>query len=253
MINDSLTALTFSSAGYFVAWTVVAYVVFVIPISGMRRYGKRTDESGSGPDLWSSSWRFLRGWTILLAAVALAVAISPRVELRQLGVALPSGRYRVEASCLAVAMALAIGWAAIRARRSSGNGNSSTYRRKIAWMLPRTAGQRLLATAVAITAAVSEEFVYRGLMVGLGIGVLPGSPYFVGILSLTAFAAGHAYQGSRGVVASFMNGAAALMLYLVSGSLLLPIAFHLVADLSAFLIVPAPKSGNQPWDVETVT
>jgi len=105
-------------------------------------------------------------------------------------------------------------------------------------LLPRTAGERRLFTAVGVTAGVCEEWLYRGFFLavvaamagGLTTGVLVG-------VAAVAFGLAHAYQGPVGIVTTGVLGGVMAAVYLQTGSLLLPVLLHAVIDLR-FLLVP---------------
>lgn len=106
-------------------------------------------------------------------------------------------------------------------------------------VLPRTAAERRLFTLVGVTAGVCEEWLYRGFflaVVAAVTGGLPG-PVLVGVAAV-AFGLAHAYQGRAGIVMTGVLGGVMALLYLDTGSLLLPVLLHAVIDLR-FLLVPA--------------
>ena len=62
--------------------------------------------------------------------------------------------------------------------------------------------------ALAVTAGVCEEIVFRGLLIAVGVHVL-GLPLPVAAgLALALFAIGHLYQGPRGMIAVTLFGLA---------------------------------------------
>jgi membrane protease YdiL (CAAX protease family) len=107
-------------------------------------------------------------------------------------------------------------------------------------LLPRSAGERRLFTVVGVTAGVCEEWLYRGfflaVVAALGGGGLPQAA-LVGVAA-GAFGLAHAYQGLTGVLTTGVLGGVMALLYLETGSLLLPVLLHAAIDLR-FLLVPA--------------
>lgn len=61
---------------------------------------------------------------------------------------------------------------------------------------------------------------------------------FAVIVSTLFFAAGHYYQGWKGVFATAIGGLFLTKLFLLSGTILVPIAVHAFINLNSMLIVP---------------
>ncbi|RBY88954.1 CPBP family intramembrane metalloprotease [Blastococcus sp. TBT05-19] len=106
-------------------------------------------------------------------------------------------------------------------------------------LLPRTDDERRLFTVVGITAGVCEEWLYRGFFLAVVTAVVGGAPSSVLVLVAgVAFGLAHAYQGRAGIVTTGVLGGVMALLYLDTGSLLLPVLLHALIDLR-FLLVPA--------------
>jgi uncharacterized protein len=106
-------------------------------------------------------------------------------------------------------------------------------------LLPRTRSERRLFTVVGLTAGVCEEWLYRGFFLAV-VAALSGGlpvPALVAIAAV-AFGVAHAYQGWTGVVSTGVLGGVMALLYLGTGSLLVPVLLHAAIDLR-FLLVPA--------------
>jgi membrane protease YdiL (CAAX protease family) len=98
-------------------------------------------------------------------------------------------------------------------------------------MMPHTPGELALFRALSITAGVCEELLFRGFLIwylGHYTGVIQAA-----LLSSLAFGIGHAYQGPRGIGVTAMLGVFLSAVYLLSGSLLLPMLIHALMDLYA--------------------
>ncbi|WIM94309.1 CPBP family intramembrane metalloprotease [Actinoplanes oblitus] len=172
------------------------------------------------------------GNVILVGLVAMATGLHPELSAAALGWARPDGHgfdYLV-----AGAMFLLMGAVWVRSRISPQPSPAVL-------LLPRTPGERLLAAAMAITVGIGEEVVYRAfpLAVGVRLGHLP--IVLAAAAALVLFAAAHAYQGRRGMISSGLLGFLFTDLYVLSGSLLLPIVVHVCWDLVFLLLYkPAP-------------
>jgi uncharacterized protein len=106
-------------------------------------------------------------------------------------------------------------------------------------LLPRTPGERRLFSVVGITAGLCEEWLYRAFFLAVISALLGGPPEPILVLvAAAAFGLAHAYQGVAGIVTTAVLGGVLAMLYLDTGSLLLPVLLHAAIDLR-FLLVPA--------------
>ena len=106
------------------------------------------------------------------------------------------------------------------------------------FFLPRTEEERLWFGFVAISAGICEEILFRGFM----IRYFQAAPYhltltFALLLSCLFFGTAHLYQGIVGVVQTTFMGLAFAFLFLLTGSLVLPMVLHCVTDLKLLLIL----------------
>ena len=84
--------------------------------------------------------------------------------------------------------------------------------------------------AVSLTAALGEEFRYRGFLIA--VLALAFNPWIALVVSSTIFGLAHLYIGVGGFIKTAFNGLLLGGLFLATGSLLAPILFHLALDLS---------------------
>lgn len=109
---------------------------------------------------------------------------------------------------------------------------------KLNFILPGTAEERRWFVLVAITAGVCEELLYRGFL----IHYFRELPVHIGliaalILSACVFGMAHLYQGIVGIIQTAILGAIFGILFVATGSLLLPMVLHAVIDLRILLIL----------------
>jgi len=105
-------------------------------------------------------------------------------------------------------------------------------------LIPSTSRERLVWLFVAISAGICEEIVFRGWLlstlhspVGLeGVAIVGAAAAIFGLA--------HAYQGITGVILTALAGALFCVIYLATGSLLVPIALHILVD-ARFAVMPA--------------
>jgi membrane protease YdiL (CAAX protease family) len=132
---------------------------------------------------------------------------------------------------------------------------SETTRARIAkslenlnFILPKTAEERRWFVLVAITAGMCEEILYRGFLIHY-FRELPVSIGLIGtlILSSCVFGFAHLYQGVVGIVQTTILGAIFGLIFIVTGSLLLPMVLHALIDLRILLIL---KADDRPLSSE---
>lgn len=96
-------------------------------------------------------------------------------------------------------------------------------------MLPRTREEMRGFVALSLTAGVCEELLYRGYLLWYLTRSL-GLVQSVAVAALL-FGLGHLYQGFRGMLTTGLLGAFLCGVYLITGSLYLPMVIHVVMDL----------------------
>ena len=96
-------------------------------------------------------------------------------------------------------------------------------------MLPHDARELRWFSAVAVTAGICEELLYRGYLLWYLQHWLPLAPAIA--LAAIIFGVGHFYQGPRGVLLTTIVGAFMAGVYLVTGSLFAPMVLHALMDL----------------------
>ena len=101
--------------------------------------------------------------------------------------------------------------------------------RNIERMMPRTPGELRGFFALSVTAGVCEEILYRGYMIWYlthFLGLIPAA-----LVAAAVFGLGHSYQGPRGVLLTGAVGAFLGGIYLVTGSLFVPMVVHALMDI----------------------
>lgn len=113
--------------------------------------------------------------------------------------------------------------------------------RDVAILFPITPREARLFAVLSGTAGVCEEILYRLFLYryALSLGVSPGGAHLIGAL---AFGFAHAYQGWFGAVSAFFLGAFFSVLFVATGSLILPMAVHVWIDLLVLLYRPSGAS-----------
>jgi membrane protease YdiL (CAAX protease family) len=119
-----------------------------------------------------------------------------------------------------------------RAMRAAGESERRRYRREVGALghiMPRDGREYGVFVALSLTAGIVEETIFRGWLIWYLEGLLP--MWAAVLLSSVVFGLAHLYQGPVGIVKTSVVGLAMALLYLLSGSLWLPIAAHAMIDI----------------------
>ncbi|MBT8098417.1 MAG: CPBP family intramembrane metalloprotease [Gammaproteobacteria bacterium] len=117
----------------------------------------------------------------------------------------------------------------------------------LATLMPRTEREQVWFRLVSSNAGISEELLYRGFLIWYFSQLV--DVWWAAGIAVLVFTFAHSYQGIKQVPGLLYISSVLVVLYLVSGSLLLPILFHAVYDmLQGFYIArllgnPEPASG----------
>lgn len=254
-----------SPAPLVVAVLAAAVVTLVIhePVSGKRSFAAFLRAEALSGEV--ARLRFYRSWILqgcATAALAIVLVLAlPGVGLADIGFRStdlggldgfgPSGS-NMGAGFVAgaiVGAALCVGFLVWSSRRQapSSSAKVSGQLAAIQPMLPRTRRGRWGWAALSLSAGVTEEITYRGLLfLALAVVLPSGTPAAVlVVLAAALFGAAHWYQGRAGMLATGVTGAVLTMVYLGTGSLLVPMILHTLIDLRA-LLLPAPATAPEP-------
>ena len=111
-------------------------------------------------------------------------------------------------------------------------------------MLPAGPRERLLFAAVAISAGICEEVVFRGWLLCTLHNVVGLRGTALVLTAAACFGLAHFYQGATGMIGAAYAGILLTFLYVQSGSLLLPIFLHVLIDLR-WVLLPARRGCDQ--------
>ena len=113
----------------------------------------------------------------------------------------------------------------------AGRGDiSPAYARAIRPVIPNDAVDWCWFVGVAASAALCEEFLYRGYAL-TQLSALSHSVIAGVVISSAAFGLGHAYQGKIGMAGTAITGLVYAALFLASGSLLPCMIAHFIQDI----------------------
>ena len=108
-------------------------------------------------------------------------------------------------------------------------------------IMPQTSTETCVFVALACTAGLSEEFVYRGFVFAVFSRALADSAFAASVAMAASsawFAMAHLYQGRRGVITTFVVGILFSAVRIWSGNIIPAIAGHIGVDLVAGLWGP---------------
>jgi membrane protease YdiL (CAAX protease family) len=107
-------------------------------------------------------------------------------------------------------------------------------------IMPRTWRETVAFAALATTAGLSEEFLYRGFLLALFAAMftsLAGSMVLASFASSIWFSVAHLYQGRRGIITTFVVGVIFATVRVSSGCLLPSIVAHASVDMLAGICI----------------
>ena len=128
----------------------------------------------------------------------------------------------------------------MRIRNQPRKYASSDLMQKLSYsyLFPATRLERRWWILIGLTAGICEEILFRGFL----LRYLNTSPWHLNLrlallVSSLIFGLQHLYQGAKGVIATTVLGALFGLLFLLSGSLLLPMILHAALDLRLLVIL----------------
>jgi membrane protease YdiL (CAAX protease family) len=218
-------------------WLILLFLGAVIPWRGYTRLKKLL----ARPSVDTKEKLALYAATIafqwVLVGVVVWRSLVRGLTIEELGLGL-DGRVGILASGLFGAIFIgALQWLNLR-RIGRMEGEAPELLRKLAnRLLPVNLVEYLPYSALAITAGVCEEFVYRGFAIAAFSKA--GLPlWLVVILSSLLFGLAHAYQGRGGMVSTGIFGVLLALGRLGFGSLVPVMMWHAGLDLAAGLAAP---------------
>jgi CAAX protease family protein len=216
---------------------LAAYAVLAGPWLGRMMYQRvRRQIAAGAPDAKVRLYRQLVAEQVITAGVVLALWRVGAVPAVNLGLVAPRSWSWSIAGLAAVVGVLV--WSSLQLRPKAQELRQKV-RDSVGALLPDSPQERSWWAAVSVGAGVSEELVFRGFLLYYCSLYLPhlNTPERVLLVSLS-FGLAHIYQGWKGAVGTGVLGAVLAGLYLLTGSLLLPVVIHAVVDARVLLMFP---------------
>lgn len=214
---------------------LAVYVMLLSPWLGWYLFQKAKKQIQGG--MVDAKKRLYRGIVVeqVLSTIAVLALIS-QIPASRLGL-VPPRSWTLTISILLVVV-VALVWSSLRLRPKADKIREK-IKEGIGILLPDTARDRTWYGAVCVGAGISEELAFRGFLLYYYALVLPHANIMEGLLlSAAFFGIAHIYQGRTGMIGAGILGLAFGGLYVLTGSLLLPVVVHAVVDLRALLILP---------------
>ncbi|MBK4347227.1 CPBP family intramembrane glutamic endopeptidase [Lacisediminihabitans changchengi] len=104
-------------------------------------------------------------------------------------------------------------------------------------ILPRNRTELRYGAALSVNAGLVEELMFRLAVPTVVFGASGSAPAAV-IASILLFGSLHVYQGLPGIVGSTVIGAVLMLLFLSTGSIIVPIVVHALIDLRSLVLIP---------------
>ncbi|HKD84568.1 MAG TPA: CPBP family intramembrane glutamic endopeptidase [Terriglobales bacterium] len=129
-----------------------------------------------------------------------------------------------------------------RLKRQPRKYSSADAFKSLSFFLPATRTERRWWVFISITAGICEEVLFRGFLLHY-LHVFPWKLSLTLSLLIAAviFGLQHLYQGAAGAASTVVVGLIFGLLFIFSGTLLLPIIFHAIMDLRLLVILRPPE------------
>jgi len=218
-------------------WLIFLFLGIVVPWRGAVRLKKLL----ALPSVSTKEKLVLYGSTIagqwVITGLVAWRALARGLSAGSLGLANRDGVNTILASLALAVIAGALHWLNLR-RVGRSPGKAPELMRALApRILPVNSVELLPYSALALTAGVCEEFLYRGFAMGALSRV--GFPaWAVVILTAVLFALAHAYQGRSGILGTFVMGILFGVVRLAYDTLIPVMMMHTVVDLVAGIAGP---------------
>ncbi len=213
---------------------LVAILLLVTPVLSVTDYRKCKSRLNAGkPTARLFLYRSWIAWSWGLTLAVAALWLVYKRSIGQLGFGFETGTGFWIGLALTVAVCgLAIMQAIALPRDPKKLRAVAVKLEPVKEMIPHTDQEAREFVALSITAGICEEIIYRGyLMIYITSAIAIEGMWPAALLSSLAFGLVHAYQGPKGVLKTGLLGLVFAGLYLLTGSIWLPIVLHAVIDL----------------------
>lgn len=211
---------------------LLLFALFVVmPVHSVREYRRYVlrIEAGELPDRPKLYRKTMASMWVMLAVLAAIWWFLDR-PTALLGFVGPSGSgfWIAVALVLAGAAYLLFVWHKCKQINDEARAKNRASLGDLVHFLPQDDGELRVFFGLSASAGIVEEIVYRGFLIWCLALMMP--LWAAVVISSVAFGLAHTYQGPSGVLRTGIAGLALGVLYVVSGSIWLPILAHFLMD-----------------------
>ena len=231
-------------------WFIVTFLIIGEPIMGVLAY--RRLKAGTMTRMRMYRMTLLQEW--FLVGLTMAIFLADHVPLRNIG--LGTSHYSVLSGAFGGLAAGVIFGVLVTMVLSILSGRRRTRTISMGrpikignfdFLLPSNRAEHWTFAWVAITAGICEEMLFRVLVIYVLQHQFPSLSWGM-IVAITAliFGMAHLYQGWIGIVGTGLLGAVLAIIYLTTGTILLPILIHMLSNIRGLVLT----NGRSYRDVE---
>jgi uncharacterized protein len=221
---------------------LVAFLVVVFPIWDRRE--TRRLKTSPNPRARLRSYQKTIAWQVvatalLLATVPVRALFTAPVTPRELGIRVGPAQAIPFLAAMLVGAAIPV---LLSLRKRPGERRTPPQLAAIDFFLPRGRAERAWFAAMCVTVGVCEEIIFRGFLVRF---LAEGPPLALGIAGGVAgaaliFAIDHNYQSIAGIVSTGVLALVFTALFIIIGTLWIPMLVHALLDLRILLLLRDP-------------
>jgi len=187
------------------------------------------------------------------ALVVLWRALARGLRFEHLGLALPDPQFTLAVTVVLSAVLVVVQFTGLKRMARLPPERQGLLGEIARKLMPATPHERRIFILLILTVAACEEFLYRGFALAAFDHAFPAVALSAAFLSSALFALAHLYQGTRGMVMTFVVGMLFAGARQYTGSLLPCVVAHFLADLVAGFAAPRllRATGTTPTDLHT--
>jgi uncharacterized protein len=218
-------------------WLIFFSLAVVVPWRGRVRLRELLAQPEVGPQQRISLYTSTIAFQWLAAGVAAWRAWAHGFSAGQLGL-VSDGVFVVGASALLGAAALAsLQWMNLRRMGRTSETMRGRFQALAQRILPQSSRERIPFFALAITAGICEEFLYRGFAIAaISRSGLPS--WSTVVLSSVLFGLAHLYQGRGGLLGTMILGLLFGVARVTLGTVFPVVVWHIAIDIVAGIAGP---------------
>lgn len=216
---------------YFDHFLVLAFAILYPTYVFFGYHRIKNDLIANKPGVRVRDYKETIAWLWLLGALALVNWIYQGRSLLDLGLGFPTA-WPAWTGLLVVALISVFMWLQVRKLRDDEDQRRALAgqldKGSVSEFLPRSKQELTWFLHLSVAAGVCEEILFRGFLLWY---LLHFSAPVAIVLSSIAFGFAHSYQGWQGILRTGLMGLILALAYVFTGSLWVPIFFHIAADI----------------------